>query len=50
MRRAVQKYLVDPLSENILKGRFNDVHKVLVTLKNSIIEFQEEEADLLAKV
>jgi ATP-dependent Clp protease ATP-binding subunit ClpC len=50
MRRAVQKYLVDPLSENILKGKLKDVHKVLVTLKNSIIEFQEEEADLLAKV
>jgi ATP-dependent Clp protease ATP-binding subunit ClpC len=50
MRRAVQKYLADPLSEDILRGRFKDVHKVLVTLKNGSIEFQEEEASVLAKV
>jgi ATP-dependent Clp protease ATP-binding subunit ClpC len=50
MRRAVQKYLADPLSEDILRGRFKDVHKVLVTLKNGAVEFQEEEAGLLAKV
>jgi ATP-dependent Clp protease ATP-binding subunit ClpC len=49
MRRAVQKYLADPLSEEILRGRFKDIHKVLVTLRNdSTIEFQEEE--MLAKV
>jgi len=50
MRRAVQKYLADPLSENILRGRFKDVHKVLITLKNGAVDFQEEEAGLLAKV
>jgi ATP-dependent Clp protease ATP-binding subunit ClpC len=50
MRRAVQKYLADPLSEDILRGRFKDVHKVTVTLKDGIVEFQEEEAGLLAKV
>ena len=50
MRRAVQKYLADPLSEEILRGRFKDVSKILVTLKNNVIEFQEEEADMLAKV
>jgi ATP-dependent Clp protease ATP-binding subunit ClpC len=50
MRRAVQKYLADPLSEEILRGRFKDVHKVLVTFKNGAVEFQEEEAVLLAKV
>ena len=50
MRRAVQKYLADPLSEDILRGRFKDVHKVIVTLKNGIVDFQEEEAGLLAKV
>jgi ATP-dependent Clp protease ATP-binding subunit ClpC len=49
MRRAVQKYLADPLSEEILRGRFKEIHKVLVTLRNdNRIEFQEEE--LLAKV
>ena len=50
MRRAVQKYLADPLSEDILRGRFKDVHKVLVALKNGSVEFQEAEASLLAKV
>ena len=50
MRRAVQKYLADPLSEEILRGRFKDVHKVLVTLKNGAVEFQEEETEVLAKV
>jgi len=50
MRRAVQKYISDPLSEDILRGRFKDVHKVLVTLKDGAVEFQEEEAALLAKV
>jgi ATP-dependent Clp protease ATP-binding subunit ClpC len=50
MRRAVQKYIADPLSEDILRGRFKDSHKVLVTLKDGAVEFQEEEAALLAKV
>jgi ATP-dependent Clp protease ATP-binding subunit ClpC len=50
MRRAVQKYIADPLSEEILRGRFKDVHKVQVTFKNGAVEFQEEEANLLAKV
>jgi len=50
MRRAIQKYLADPLSEDILRGRFKDVHKVLVTIKEGCIDFQEEESVLLAKV
>jgi ATP-dependent Clp protease ATP-binding subunit ClpC len=50
MRRAVQKYLADPLSEDILRGRFKDVHKVLVTLKGGIIDFQEVESPALANV
>jgi ATP-dependent Clp protease ATP-binding subunit ClpC len=50
MRRAIQKYLADPLSEDILRGRFKDVHKVLVTMKEGSIDFQEEESVLLAKV
>jgi len=50
MRRAIQKYLADPLSEDILRGRFKDIHKVLVTLKDGSIDFQEEESVLLAKV
>ncbi len=50
MRRAVQKYLADPISEEILRGRFKDVHKVSVKMKNGTVEFQEEEASVLAKV
>ena len=50
MRRAVQKYIADPLSDEILRGRFKDMNRVLVTLKDDIIEFREEEADMLAKV
>jgi ATP-dependent Clp protease ATP-binding subunit ClpC len=50
MRRAVQKYLADPLSEDILRGRFKDIHKVFVTFKDGAVDFQEEEAALLAKV
>ena len=28
MRRAVQKEIEDPLSEELLKGRFKDTHKI----------------------
>ena len=50
MRRAIQKFIADPLSEEILRGRFKDIHRILVTLKDGIVVFQEEEAGLLAKV
>ncbi len=50
MRRAIQKFIADPLSEEILRGRFKDIHGILVTLKDGIVVFQEEEAGLLAKV
>jgi ATP-dependent Clp protease ATP-binding subunit ClpC len=50
MRRAIQKYLADPLSEDILRGRFKDTHKVLVTLKDGSIDFQEAESVVLANV
>ncbi len=50
MRRAIQKYIADPLSEEILRGKFKDANKIVVSLKNGITEFQEEESDMLAKV
>jgi ATP-dependent Clp protease ATP-binding subunit ClpC len=50
MRRAIQKYVADPLSEDILRGKFKDVHRVTVMLKNGSVEFQEEETTVLAKV
>jgi ATP-dependent Clp protease ATP-binding subunit ClpC len=50
MRRAIQKHITDPLSEEMLRGRFKEAQKVLVTMKDDQIEFQEEEAGILAKV
>jgi ATP-dependent Clp protease ATP-binding subunit ClpC len=50
MRRAIQKYITDPLSEEMLRGRFKEAQKVLVTIKDDHIEFQEEETGILAKV
>ena len=49
MRRAIQKHITDPLSEEMLRGRFKEAQKVLVMLRNGAIEFQEEEAGVLAK-
>jgi ATP-dependent Clp protease ATP-binding subunit ClpC len=50
MRRAIQKHITDPLSEEMLRGRFKESQKILVTMKDDQIEFQEEEAGILAKV
>ena len=38
LRRAIQKYLEDPLSEEILKGNFKDVGKVKVKYKKGAEE------------
>ncbi len=50
MRRAIQKQIADPLSEEILRGRFKEMQKVMVTLKDGAVLFQEEEESVLAKV
>ncbi|OGW53243.1 MAG: ATP-dependent Clp protease ATP-binding subunit ClpC, partial [Nitrospirae bacterium RBG_19FT_COMBO_55_12] len=50
MRRAIQKYIADPLSEEILRGKFKEANKIVVSLKDGITAFQEEESDMLAKV
>ncbi|RJQ15104.1 MAG: ATP-dependent Clp protease ATP-binding subunit [Nitrospiraceae bacterium] len=47
MRRAIQKYLEDPLSEEILKGRFKDVKKVKVLLENGSVVFVESDVEAL---
>ena len=44
MRRAVQKEIEDPLSEELLKGKFKGAHKISVVLeadKPSFIEAEE---------
>ncbi|MCG2710472.1 MAG: ATP-dependent Clp protease ATP-binding subunit [Thermodesulfovibrionales bacterium] len=51
MRRAVQKEIEDPLSEELLKGRFKDTHKIKVVLESGIPTFLEtEEAQVLSGV
>ncbi len=47
MRRAIQKHIEDPLSEEILKGNFDDVKKVNVILKNDEAVFIESDVEAL---
>ena len=47
MRRAIQNYIEDPLSEEILKGHFNDVKKIKVVLENNNLAFIESEVEAL---
>jgi ATP-dependent Clp protease ATP-binding subunit ClpC len=44
MRRAIQKNIEDPLSEELIKGRFKDIKRVKVVLRDNIPTFMEEEA------
>ena len=43
MRRAIQRRIEDPLSEEILKGRFKDIKKIKVLLKDNSPVFVEDE-------
>jgi len=47
MRRAIQKNIEDPLSEEILKGRFKNVKKIKIILENGAPSFVEEEVGVL---
>ena len=44
MRRCIQKNIGDPLSEELIKGRFRDLRKIKVVLKDGALAFVEEEA------
>ena len=44
MRRTIQKNIGDPLSEELLKGRFKEARKVKVVLRDNSPVFVEEEA------
>lgn len=44
MRRTIQKLIGDPLSEELIKGRFKEARKVKVVLQDGAPSFQEEEA------
>ena len=51
MRRAVQKEIEDPLSEELLKGKFKGIHKIRVILEAGTPAFVEaEEAEILSVV
>ncbi|HDZ62061.1 MAG TPA: ATP-dependent Clp protease ATP-binding subunit [Nitrospirae bacterium] len=47
MRRAIQKYIEDPLSEELLKGRFKNTKKINVILEEGEPVFIEEEIEEL---
>ena len=44
MRRTIQKRLGDPLSEELIRGRFKDAKKIKVMLSDEEPVFVEEEA------
>ena len=44
MRRTIQKLLGDPLSDELIRGRFKDVKKIKVVLRDNAPVFVEEEA------
>jgi ATP-dependent Clp protease ATP-binding subunit ClpC len=48
MRRAIQRHIEDPLSEELIKGHFKDARKIKVSLKDNALTFTEEE--ILAEV
>jgi len=50
MRRAIAKEIEDPLSEEILKGRFKGASLIKVELKNNNIEFEEIEEEVTASI
>lgn len=50
MRRAIAKEIEDPLSEEILKGRFKDVSLIRVELKNDTVVFEEIQQEVTASV
>jgi len=51
MRRAIQKEIEDPLSEELLKGRFKESHKINVILEDDTPTFvAAEESPILSSV
>jgi len=50
MRRAIQKTIEDPLTDEILKGRFKEVAKIRVELAGDEPNFVEVEAEVLTGV
>ena len=47
MRRAVQKEIEDPLSEEILRGRFKGINKIKAVIEGDTLVFVEAESPAL---
>jgi ATP-dependent Clp protease ATP-binding subunit ClpC len=47
MRRAIQRHIEDPLSEEILRGNIKDMKKVKVILENDTPAFVESDVEVL---
>ena len=45
MRRAVQRYLEDPLAEELLKGYFRDAARIRAEMDNGKLLFFPEKAE-----
>ncbi|HMK56155.1 MAG TPA: ATP-dependent Clp protease ATP-binding subunit [Dissulfurispiraceae bacterium] len=50
MRRAIYKEIEDPLSEELLRGRFKDTAVVNVELKDGAVQFAEASDSVLASI
>ncbi len=50
MRRAIYKEIEDPLSDELLKGRFKDISVVDVQLKEGALLFVEASDSVLASI
>ncbi len=50
LRRAIQKNIEDPFSEELLRGRFKEGGKVLVKLRDGSVVFEEVPLEAFAEV
>jgi ATP-dependent Clp protease ATP-binding subunit ClpC len=41
LKRTIQKYIEDPLSEEILKGRFEEMDKIIIDMKKDKLTFRK---------
>ena len=51
LKRAIKKYVEDPLSEELLRGRFHEVDMITIELKNKLLVFtrkKDEKAEVSA--
>jgi len=50
LRRAIQKSIEDPFSEELLRGRFKEGGKILVKLRDGSVVFEEVPLEAFAEV